>query len=140
MKVTYFLEVLSSWCFWAEPAWAELQRRYAGRVEFRWDRFERVRTKPATELRNASPRCSFLPDPFGVRPAGAGSAERGLFAHDQGLGRIFCAGSASRAGRSIGWAKEAGFSVMTRTFLKRMRFLSCAGLPVAAKEWILKAT
>ncbi len=36
MKVTYYLEVLSSWCYWAEPAWAELKRRYAGRVEFQW--------------------------------------------------------------------------------------------------------
>lgn len=36
MKVTYFLEVTSSWCFWAEPMWAELKRRYAGRVEFAW--------------------------------------------------------------------------------------------------------
>ena len=36
MKVTYYLEVTSSWCFWAEPTWAELQRRYAGRVEFDW--------------------------------------------------------------------------------------------------------
>lgn len=36
MKVTYFLEVTSSWCFWAEPTWAELKTRYAGRVEFGW--------------------------------------------------------------------------------------------------------
>ncbi len=36
MKVTYYLEVLSSWCYWAEPAWAELKRRYAGKVEFQW--------------------------------------------------------------------------------------------------------
>lgn len=36
MKVTYYLEVLSSWCHWAEPAWAELKRRYAGRMEFEW--------------------------------------------------------------------------------------------------------
>jgi hypothetical protein len=36
MKVTYYLEVLSSWCYWAEPAWAELKRRYAGRVDFQW--------------------------------------------------------------------------------------------------------
>lgn len=36
MKVTYYLEVLSSWCFWAEPTWAELKKRYAGRVEFDW--------------------------------------------------------------------------------------------------------
>jgi predicted DsbA family dithiol-disulfide isomerase len=34
VKVTYFLEVLSSWCYWAEPAWMELKERYAGRAEF----------------------------------------------------------------------------------------------------------
>ena len=36
MKITYYLEVISSWCFWAEPAWAELKLRYAGEVEFDW--------------------------------------------------------------------------------------------------------
>lgn len=36
MKVTYFLEVVSSWCYWAEPTWAELKSRYAGRVAFTW--------------------------------------------------------------------------------------------------------
>jgi predicted DsbA family dithiol-disulfide isomerase len=36
MKVTYHLEVLSSWCHWAEPAWAELKQRYGGRAEFGW--------------------------------------------------------------------------------------------------------
>src|SRR5206468_4890184 len=38
MKVTYFLEVISSWCYWAEPAWAELKQRYAGKAEFGWKR------------------------------------------------------------------------------------------------------
>ena len=36
MKVTYYLEVISSWCYWVEPTWAELKRRYDGRVEFDW--------------------------------------------------------------------------------------------------------
>lgn len=36
MKLTYYLEVLSSWCYWAEPMWAELKQRYAGRVQFEW--------------------------------------------------------------------------------------------------------
>ncbi len=36
MKVTYYLEVISSWCYWVEPTWTELQRRYAGRVDFEW--------------------------------------------------------------------------------------------------------
>src|SRR5215470_4950709 len=36
VKATYYLEVSSSWCHWAEPAWAELKRRYTGRAEFDW--------------------------------------------------------------------------------------------------------
>jgi predicted DsbA family dithiol-disulfide isomerase len=35
-KVTYFLEVSSSWCYWAEPTWSELKRRYEGKAEFAW--------------------------------------------------------------------------------------------------------
>lgn len=36
MKATLYLEVVSSWCHLVEPTWAELKRRYAGRVEFQW--------------------------------------------------------------------------------------------------------
>jgi predicted DsbA family dithiol-disulfide isomerase len=36
VQVTYYLEVISSWCHWAEPAWDELKQRYAGRAEFQW--------------------------------------------------------------------------------------------------------
>jgi predicted DsbA family dithiol-disulfide isomerase len=36
LTVTYYLDVISSWCFWAEPAWAELKRRFEGKLEFRW--------------------------------------------------------------------------------------------------------
>ncbi|MFN0067621.1 MAG: DsbA family protein [Limisphaerales bacterium] len=36
IRVTYFLDVISSWCWWTEPAWAELKERYAGRAEFDW--------------------------------------------------------------------------------------------------------
>jgi predicted DsbA family dithiol-disulfide isomerase len=36
MKAVYYLEVLSSWCHWAEPTWQRLQKDYKGRVEFEW--------------------------------------------------------------------------------------------------------
>lgn len=36
VTVTYYLEVLSSWCTLAEPTWSELKTRYAGRVAFEW--------------------------------------------------------------------------------------------------------
>ena len=37
VKIIYYLDVTSSWCFWAEPAWAELKQRYAAKpVVFSW--------------------------------------------------------------------------------------------------------
>lgn len=34
MKITYYLEVLSSWCVWVKPTWDALKARYGDRVEF----------------------------------------------------------------------------------------------------------
>lgn len=36
MRITLYVEVISSWCYWAEPAWAELKARYEGRAKFGW--------------------------------------------------------------------------------------------------------
>ena len=36
LKITNYLDVISSWCFWAEPMWTELKERYDGRVTFEW--------------------------------------------------------------------------------------------------------
>ncbi len=36
MKITCYLDVTSSWCFWAQPAWEDLKRRYSDRVDFEW--------------------------------------------------------------------------------------------------------
>jgi len=36
VTVTDYLDVVSSWCFWSEPTWAELKKRYEGRVKFQW--------------------------------------------------------------------------------------------------------
>ena len=36
LKVTIYLEVISSWCSWAQPAWEELKKRYSDRVVFEW--------------------------------------------------------------------------------------------------------
>ena len=36
ITITNYLDVISSWCFWAEPMWKELKSRYAGRVDFEW--------------------------------------------------------------------------------------------------------
>ena len=34
--MTNYLDVISSWCHWAIPAWSELRERYRDRVDFQW--------------------------------------------------------------------------------------------------------
>jgi predicted DsbA family dithiol-disulfide isomerase len=34
--MTNYLDVISSWCYWAIPAWQELQECYRDSVDFRW--------------------------------------------------------------------------------------------------------
>lgn len=36
LLITNYLDVISSWCYWAIPAWQELRTRYGDRVDFRW--------------------------------------------------------------------------------------------------------
>jgi predicted DsbA family dithiol-disulfide isomerase len=36
LKITYYLDVISSWCHWSEPAWALLKNRYSDCTEFQW--------------------------------------------------------------------------------------------------------
>jgi predicted DsbA family dithiol-disulfide isomerase len=37
IKVTYYLDVISSWCYWAEPTWTKLKECYSkSPVEFVW--------------------------------------------------------------------------------------------------------
>ncbi|MGH7939382.1 MAG: DsbA family oxidoreductase, partial [Bryobacteraceae bacterium] len=36
LTITNYLDVISSWCFWAVPAWEELRERYSDRVDFNW--------------------------------------------------------------------------------------------------------
>ncbi len=36
VRVTYYLDLFSSWCHLVEPVWSDLKARYAGRVDFAW--------------------------------------------------------------------------------------------------------
>ena len=34
LTITNYLDVISSWCHWAIPAWSELREQYRDRVDF----------------------------------------------------------------------------------------------------------
>jgi predicted DsbA family dithiol-disulfide isomerase len=36
LKITYYLDVISSWCHWSEPTWALLKSRFGEETEFQW--------------------------------------------------------------------------------------------------------
>jgi len=36
VSITTYLDVVSSWCYWAEPTWTKLKNRYQDRVTFDW--------------------------------------------------------------------------------------------------------
>jgi predicted DsbA family dithiol-disulfide isomerase len=36
LRIIYYLDVASSWCFWAEPAWSALKERYGQEIDFDW--------------------------------------------------------------------------------------------------------
>lgn len=36
LKITYYLDVVSSWCFYVEPLWKELKTTYVGEISFDW--------------------------------------------------------------------------------------------------------
>jgi len=55
-KVTYYLEVISSWCYWAEPAWAELNRRYGDKAEFSW----KIAQMPAAAYPTSKNQCDWF--------------------------------------------------------------------------------
>jgi predicted DsbA family dithiol-disulfide isomerase len=56
VKVTNYLEVISSWCHWAEPAWAALKERYAGKVEFGW----KIAQMPAEAYPTSKNQCDWF--------------------------------------------------------------------------------
>lgn len=72
VKVTYYLEVISSWCGWAEPAWTELKRRYQGQVQFDW----KIALMPADAFPQSLAQCewfyrrsgSIMRSPFMLNP------------------------------------------------------------------------
>src|SRR5258708_5232580 len=55
-KVTYYLEVISSWCYWVEPTWAELKRRFENKVEFDW----KIAQMPADSYPRSKSQCDWF--------------------------------------------------------------------------------
>jgi predicted DsbA family dithiol-disulfide isomerase len=125
VKVTYYTEIMSSWCLWAEPMWAELKAHYAGRVDFDW---KTALMSPA-DFPTSREQCEWaycrsggtvMHSPFKLSTGWVESKRRGGYpapnlvaeaARDLGLAddslRLALAHAAMREGRKIGAMTEA---------------------------------
>jgi predicted DsbA family dithiol-disulfide isomerase len=124
VKATYFLEVISSWCYWAEPTWAELKRRYQGKVAFDW----KIAQMPADAYPVSKAQCdwfyrrsgSIVRSPFMLNsgwfdpaikqwlaPNYITEAARDLGAADDRV-RLAIAHAALREGKKVGRWEEVG--------------------------------
>jgi predicted DsbA family dithiol-disulfide isomerase len=136
-KVTYYLEVISSWCYWAEPTWAELKRRFENKVQFDW----KIAQMPADGYPRTKSQCdwfyrrsgSIVRSPFMLNsdwlepdikqylvPNYVAEAARAIGASDDRV-RLAIAHAAMREGKKVGrWevatavaAEASGFNAST---------------------------
>lgn len=145
MKVTYYLEVVSSWCYWAEPAWAELKRRYAGRVDFQW----RLALMDSSGLPVSQAQCdwfyrrsgSIIRSPFKLNPGWfelelkeylapnlVAEAARDFGVADDRV-RLALADAALREGRKVGRWELAAEVGAAASGVERSRLLAAAQSP-----------
>jgi predicted DsbA family dithiol-disulfide isomerase len=124
LKVTYFLDVLSSWCHWAEPAWTAAKQRFADRAAFDWqialippEGFPASREQCAWFYRRSGmmAQSPYMLNPAWMEPGAAkgypvpnlvAEAARALGAADDRI-RVALAEAAMREGRPIGRWDEA---------------------------------
>lgn len=150
VKVTYYLEVTSSWCYWAEPMWAELKERYAGRAEFGW----KIAQMPAEAYPQSKSQCewfyrrsgSIMRSPFmlnagwfepGMKeylvPNYVAEAAKELGANDDRV-RLAIAQAAMREGKKVGQWDVAVAVAAKAGKLDPKKLLTSAKSPEIAKR------
>jgi predicted DsbA family dithiol-disulfide isomerase len=150
VTVTYYLEVISSWCYWAEPTWAELKRRYEGKVEFEW----KIAQMPGEGYPISQSQCewfyrrsgSIMRSPFmlnsgwfepGIKtyvaPNLVAEAARDLGVTDD-RARLAIANAALREGKKVGRLQVAVAAVSEATGLDKAKLTERAKSAAIAKR------
>ncbi len=125
VRIIYYVEIFSSWCHWAEPAWAALKVRYAGRVEFGW----KIALMNAPDFPDSAAQCDWFyrrsglhvrspymlksgwvdtsPENDYTAPNRVAEAARDFLGADDERVRLALAHAALREGRRVGRIDEA---------------------------------
>jgi len=151
VQVTYFVELISSWCYWAEPAWASIKSRFADEVNFQW----RVALLDAAGLPKSREQCDWFYRRSGAITRSAfmlnsgwfeegraeyhavnlvGEAGKDFGFHDDRL-RLALAHGALREGRKVGTIEECiGIIVPSFPGLDTERLAAAAGSPEVSQR------
>jgi len=151
MKITYYVEVLSSWCHWAEPAWLELKTRYAGRMDFEW----KIALMNPGDFPVSQSQCdwfyqrsgSIMRSPYKLNSGWLETERKGNYAtpnyvaeagKDFGIAddrlRLALSHAAVREGRKIGGLDEALAVAVDATGLDAEKLRARAGSPEVQKR------
>lgn len=127
VRLTYFLEIVSSWCWWAEPAWAELQSRYAGQVEFTW----KIALMDASGMPTSREQCDWFYRRSGVLTRSPYILNSGWY--ESGLAEYLAPNCVAEAARSLGITDDPVWPLQRRRFGpgRRCRVGTCRWRPLA---------
>jgi predicted DsbA family dithiol-disulfide isomerase len=112
MTLTYYTEVVSSWCHWAEPAWAELKQRYEGRVEFDW----RIALMDATGLPVTRSQCEWFYRRSGTIVRSPVPLNSGWF--EEGVAEYLAPNLVAEAARDLGVVDDRARLAISRAALR----------------------
>lgn len=116
MKITFYLEVLSSWCHWAEPAWDELKRRHPSGVAFDW----RIALMNPSDFPVSRKQCDWFYQRSGTIRRSPYMLNSGWF--DAGLrGDYAVPNLVAEAGRDLGFADDRLRRALSEAALLRGR-------------------
>jgi predicted DsbA family dithiol-disulfide isomerase len=101
LSVTMYLDVISSWCFWAEPMWNELEHRYAGRVAFGW----KIALMDATGMPKSREQLEWYYRRSSAAMRSEFSLNAGWF--DAGVAEYLAPNAVAEAARDLGIADES---------------------------------
>ncbi|MEN9675003.1 MAG: hypothetical protein RIS76_899 [Verrucomicrobiota bacterium] len=100
LRVTYFLDITSSWCWWAEKAWTDLKQGFGEQVTFDW----KIALMDATAFPVSREQCDWFYRRSGLAMRSAYALNSGWW--EAGLGQYLAPNQMAEAARSLGFGDD----------------------------------
>jgi predicted DsbA family dithiol-disulfide isomerase len=115
LRVTYFLDITSSWCWWAEKAWTDLKQGFGEQVTFDW----KIALMDATAFPVSREQCDWFYRRSGLAMRSAYALNSGWW--EAGLGQYLAPNQMAEAARSLGFGDDRVRLALARAALREGR-------------------